>query len=57
MELGRMFYTLALEGMDEFQDDVNSTQNTTENSSNKMVESFKKIGAAIITYLSVQKIV
>ena len=57
MELGRMFYTLALEGMDEFQDDVNSTQNTTENSSNKMVESFKKIGAAIITYLSVQKII
>ena len=57
MELGRLWYTLALEGMDEFQSDVNSTQSNTESSSNKIVDAFKKIGAAIATYLTVQKIV
>ncbi len=57
MELGRLFYTLALEGMDEFQADVQQSEGQTESSSNKIIESFKKIGAAIATYLTVQSII
>lgn len=57
MELGKLFYTLALEGMDEFQADVKQSEGQTESSSNKMIEAFKKIGAAIATYLTVQSII
>lgn len=57
MELGRLFYTLALEGMDEFQADVQQSEGQTKSSSNKIIESFKKIGAAIATYLTVQSII
>lgn len=57
MELGRLFYTLALEGMDEFQADVQQSEGQTQTSSNKIIESFKKIGAAIATYLTVQSII
>ena len=57
MELGKLFYRIALEGMGEFNDDVIESRNNTANSSNKMVEAFKKIGAAVVTYLSVSKIV
>lgn len=57
MELGKLFYRIALEGMGEFNDDVTESRNNTANSSNKMVEAFKKIGAAVVTYLSVSKIV
>lgn len=57
MELGKLFYRIALEGMGEFNDDVIESRNNTSNSSNKMVEAFKKIGAAVVTYLSVSKIV
>lgn len=38
MELGKLFYSLALNGMEEFQDDVNET----ESSANVIVDSFKK---------------
>lgn len=57
MKLGTMFYEIALRGMDDFKDDVKETETQTESSSNKMVSSFKKIGAAVATYLSVQQIV
>lgn len=57
MDLGKLFYTIALEGMDEFKQDVQSTENQTEQSKNKLIDAFKKIGAAVATYLSVQQIV
>ena len=57
MELGQLFYTIALSGMDEFQDDVRQTEGQTETSSNKMIEYFKKIGAAVATYFTVQSII
>lgn len=56
-ELGKLFYTISLKGMEEFKQDVEDTEGQTEQSSNKMVEAFKKIGAAVATYLSVTKVI
>lgn len=56
-KLGELFYTIALKGMDEFKDDVEQSETQTEQSSNKIIDAFKRIGAAIATYLTVTKII
>lgn len=57
VKLGELFYEIALRGMDEFREDVKKSKNQTEQSSNKIIDAFKRIGAAIATYLTVTKII
>lgn len=57
MQLGKIFYTLAVNGMSEFKDDVKDARDEVSDSSNVMLEGFKKIGIAVATYFTVDKII
>ena len=56
MKLFTLWGELALKGVEEVQDDIEETTEQAEDSSSRMVGAFKKIGTAVITYLSVETI-
>ena len=56
MELFQIFGRIALNGVEDVNDDLNETTRNAHSSSNKMVSAFKKIGAAIGAYFAVDKI-
>lgn len=56
VSLGKLFYTIALKGKQEFQSDLNDTEKKTESSSDKLISAFKKIGAGIATYFTIDAI-
>lgn len=56
MELFKLFGTLGLNGVKETENQLDDVTNKAEDSSNKMVGFFKKVGAAVATYFAVDKI-
>ena len=56
MELFKLFGTLGLNGVKETENQLDGVTNKAEDSSNKMVGFFKKVGAAVATYFAVDKI-
>lgn len=57
MELFKLIGRLAVEGADEAERDINDVAGAAEKSSNKIVESFKKVGSIVATVFAVDKIV
>ena len=56
MELFKLFGSIAVEN-EEANRDIDETTEKAENSESRMTGAFKKIGAAVATYLAVDKIV
>lgn len=56
MELFQIFGRIALNGVEDVNDDLNETTQNAHSSSNKMVSAFKKIGAAIGAYFAIDKV-
>ena len=56
MELFQIFGRIALNGVEDVNDDLNETTQNAHGSSNKMVSAFKKIGAAIGAYFAIDKV-
>lgn len=56
MELFKLLGTIAIQGTDVAKDEIDDVTGKAEKSSNKMVEAFKKIGAAVTTFFAVDKI-
>ena len=56
MELFKLFGTIAIQNA-EANSDIDETTSKAGNAKNKIVDSFKKIGAAVVTYFAVDRIV
>lgn len=56
MELFKIFGRIALNGVEDVNEDLDNTSGHAEKSSNKMASAFKKIGKAIATYFAIDKI-
>lgn len=56
VKLGELFYEIALKGKDKFKGELKDTEKSTDTSSDKMVSAFKKIGAGIATYFTIDAI-
>lgn len=57
MELFKLIGRIAVEGTDEAEKDLNELTDTAEDSSNKIVDGFKKVGLAVAAAFTVDKIV
>lgn len=57
MELFRLIGRIAVEGTEDAEEDIRRVSDEAEDSSNKIVSAFKKIGTAVATYFAVDKIV
>lgn len=55
-ELFKLIGTVALKGTDKAGDELDDVTKKANDSSNKMVEAFKKIGTAVATYFAIDKI-
>lgn len=56
MELFKLFGTIGLKGVEETRQGIDETTQHGEQSSNKLQQAFKKIGAAVATYFAIDKI-
>lgn len=56
MELFKLFGTIGLKGVEETQQDLRDTTDQAESGGTKMESAFKKIGAAVATYLTIDTI-
>lgn len=56
-ELFKLFGTIALDGVDETNNEIKEVTGNAEKSSDRMTSAFKKIGAAVATYFTVDTIV
>lgn len=56
MELFKLFGTIGLKGVEETRQGIDETAQHGEQSSNKLQQAFKKIGAAVATYFAIDKI-
>lgn len=57
MELFKLFGTIAINGADKAKQDIDDTTDSAEKGESRMSSAFKKIGAAVATYLAVDKII
>jgi phage-related minor tail protein len=57
MELFRLIGRVAVEGTEEAENDIQGVTEEAEGSSNKIVSALKKIGAAVATYFTTEKII
>ena len=57
MELFKLFGTIAINGAEQAQEDIDETTDTAEESGNRIEGAFKRIGTAVATYLAVDKII
>lgn len=56
-EIFKIFGTVAINGVEDAENDIKELTNTAEGSQNKFVSAFKKIGAAVVAAFAVDKII